>query len=521
MKLQTAPASPPVVELAVAEPITGFRSWLAVGTLLVGFAVFHLLTLMRQPAPFVDEAWNANRAWALLHTGQAFGTLDAGVFDRYPDYGIYFPWLGTAIHAVGLALFGPDLFAVRIVSLVFGLVLLLAVYIIAARLYHHVTGLIATALVGLSNPFLISSHFGRHEIIDATFGFAAIALNVTDTGDRVSLRSVLCGLLAGLTLDIHFNGVIYGPVLLALYLFDYGWRILRVPRFWAFVAGGLIAAAFFLTIHILPNPQTYFTLFRLGNAAGAPPMLVPDAQLWWGAITNIFAPLDMRLPLLVAAVAVLIARRSRSDKKLLVVLSVLFLTFLLVVPTKALFYMIQVSPAMDLVLGAGLGILLQGRRTRSLWIMARIALVLGLLCAGVLRSLPPLLDNGMSDYRIVLDRIRQVVPAGSTVMGSQNYWFARPDQPYYSWEQLLYYRRFKPDSTLADALQAFHPDYFIFDQRVDLFIAEDLEALPPYLRALFISKSELSADLDEHARLILTMPTNQLGEIRVYKLTWK
>src|SRR5512132_401486 len=60
------------------------------------------LTLMRVPAPFVDEGWNANRSWALLHTGRPFGTLDSGVFERYPGYWTYFPLIGASIHAASI-----------------------------------------------------------------------------------------------------------------------------------------------------------------------------------------------------------------------------------------------------------------------------------------------------------------------------------------------------------------------------------------------------------------------------------
>src|SRR5258708_2378396 len=70
-----------------AEPgqaLEGKYVWLGLAALLVGLTVVNLLTLLRTPPPFVDEAWNANRAWGLLHTGHSFGTLDAGVFEKYP-----------------------------------------------------------------------------------------------------------------------------------------------------------------------------------------------------------------------------------------------------------------------------------------------------------------------------------------------------------------------------------------------------------------------------------------------------
>src|SRR3954451_23764640 len=79
------------------------RAWLPFVALLAAVMGLHLATLLRFPAPFVDEGWNASRAWGLLHTGQAFGTLDAGLFDKYPGYWTYFPWLATAVHTLFMA----------------------------------------------------------------------------------------------------------------------------------------------------------------------------------------------------------------------------------------------------------------------------------------------------------------------------------------------------------------------------------------------------------------------------------
>src|SRR5688500_13254758 len=86
-------------------------------------ALLHLLTLLQAPEPFIDEGWNAARSWGLLQTGRAFGTLDAGIFQEYPGYWVYFPWLGTAIHAPFMFLFEPTLFAMRFACFLFGLVL--------------------------------------------------------------------------------------------------------------------------------------------------------------------------------------------------------------------------------------------------------------------------------------------------------------------------------------------------------------------------------------------------------------
>src|SRR4051794_38735742 len=131
---------------------------------------------MSTPSPFTDEGWNASRAWGLLHTGRAYGSLDAGVFDHYDGYWTYFPWIGTALHAIPVFLFGPTLFSVRLVSLLFGVLLLTTVYIIGRILYDQRVGLVSVGLLALSVPFAAMSHLARHDIVVAALGFCAIAL---------------------------------------------------------------------------------------------------------------------------------------------------------------------------------------------------------------------------------------------------------------------------------------------------------------------------------------------------------
>ena len=105
-------------------------------------------------------------------------------------------------------------------------------------------------------------------------------------------------------------------------------------------------------------------------------------------------------------------------------------------------------------------------------------------------------------------------------MGPQNYWFARPDQNYLSWEQLVYYRRDTPGSTLQQAFTALRPDYFIVDDFVDGAII-DPSTTTATLPFLYISRPELQDFLGNHAQLAGSIKTNGFGNVRIYKIDWK
>ena len=118
------------------------KEWVQVVAMFVVISAFHLWSLMRIPPPFVDEAWNAARVWGLIRTGRPFGQLDAGVFDRYEGYWTFFPWLAVWVQSLSVRIAGaPTLFAVRVVSLVFGLVLLAAAGLLTRHLMRMWKGI--------------------------------------------------------------------------------------------------------------------------------------------------------------------------------------------------------------------------------------------------------------------------------------------------------------------------------------------------------------------------------------------
>ncbi|MGH2351435.1 MAG: ArnT family glycosyltransferase [Chloroflexota bacterium] len=505
-------------------------SWLGVAAVLLVAMALGLLTLLRTPAPNVDEAWNANRAWGMLQTGHAFGTMDSGVFDRYDGYWTYFPWLGTAIHAVAIRAFGPSLTTIRLTSLLFGLVLLVETYVIARRLCGHRVGLVAIALLSCSTPFLYSSHLGRHDIMVATFGFGAIALYLTERSSRYPVQSLIAGLLVGLAFEIHYNGMIYGPVLAALCLFDHGWSVFRARRVWAAAAGVLLGLLYFAAMHVLPFPQTYLALAAMGPApARVPPFLVADPHVWWESLVDLNTVLVTaaggRIILMVGALISLWQTRSRSDRRFLALVGALVLTFAAVIRHKLTFYDILLTPITD-ILAASLVVAVFNQLRRTQWChswrsSSRAVAVGVLVLVAMAPDLRPLMAEPMRDYQLMIDRLHPLIPADSTVMGPQTYWSGLPpDQRYLSWEQLVYYRYVHPTSTVEDAFRALRPDFLILDKKVGQFIAEDRAQLPLKVQHLHVPKDELDQVLDSHARLVQTIHTDITGVVRVYRMEW-
>jgi 4-amino-4-deoxy-L-arabinose transferase-like glycosyltransferase len=500
------------------------KEWLKLAALFIALTVLHLWSLMRFPPPFVDEAWQGSRAWALIHTGRAFGPLDVGVFDRFEGHWTFFPWLPAWIQSLGLRLSDtPGLFALRVVSLVSGLVLLGAVYAIANRLGGKRLGLLSVFLVSVSWPSFTSAHAARYDTLAAAFGFVAIALYLSDQSSRWWM-GLLSGLCVGLAFEIHSHSAIYGPALVALYFLHWRWSVFRKPHFWSFVVGVAAGLMFYTAIHILPYPQTYVALSRLAfGPTHVPPLLTLEPRVLVQAFYDMgllllraYQPL---IPIIVWAVVVLVRRRSDADKTLLVLALVLVIGATLLIRNKFLYYAILFSPAIDVAVAVLLLRSFQQRWQRRLRDYLSRVLVWGLSVGSIALNLSVLPTDYGEAYQSVQSRINEVIHPGDSIIGPQTYWFGLYDHVYYSWEELVYYQRYAPGSTVEDALRELLPDVFIIDRDLDVWISDEPgDSL--YSQHLRLPRTELETFLSRHARLVVEFDGGYYGRVRVYRIMW-
>ncbi|MDQ3930155.1 MAG: glycosyltransferase family 39 protein [Chloroflexota bacterium] len=517
-----------LTELARAREYTTVSrlALVAVGGALAVIAAVHLFTLLRTPPVAIDEAWNANRAWGFLHTGRAFGTLDQGVFQKFDGYWTYFPWAAAFIHACFEAIFGLSLFSIRMASFVFGLVLLVAAYFIGRHVGGTRVGIIAIFVVGLSTSFFYSGHLARHDIIVAAMGFGGIALYLTDNTpmNRFSLKSLLTGALVGFTIDIHPNGIIYWAAIGALYLYAYRWKTFRALRAWTFIAGVAAGVFFFLAMHILPYGSTYFDIARLGSVATrTSPLLSFDLGLWVDSLTLTMYEMSMLLVALMAVGFVALLRRGRqADKQLLIMCGVVIVAFAAVVRNKALHYAIYIEPAAALIVAALMGQAWEWLGKRSILPRASAALVWGTAIAATSLAMLPAFTgkDPMPDYNRTVQAINQIVPPGKSIIGQQTFWLGMVDRPYYSWDQIVYYKQFDPAMTVEDGFAQFKPDYFLYDSALELHFTDDNSDIPEYIWYLHLPKQELESFLARRATLAGTVQSEVYKTIRIYKLDW-
>lgn len=216
--------------------------------------------------PWSDEGWFAAAGYNLAFHGKP-GTLvieprgfTEGI-DRYTYWTapLYYP-----LQAGWYSLFGFNLFSMRMLSTVFGLVYVFSWYSVARKLLNDDTvATLVFVFLAVDYVVVMGSSFGRMDIICSAFGAAAIAIYLwrreKNLAQAIFFSQVLV-VFSGLT---HFLGVLYflGLLFLTLHLDRSSIR----PKHIFLTAAPYIAGAAAWGAYIAQEPALFITQF-FGNA---------------------------------------------------------------------------------------------------------------------------------------------------------------------------------------------------------------------------------------------------------------
>src|SRR5579884_288992 len=337
-------------------------------------------------APFVltwppissDEGREMNAFWVAVGTDPQATLLDP-FFGRDPLYKG-----GVQGISVGLALrlLGPSLAVARLVSSLWAGLLLVATFLAGRRLFGTGAAAAAATVLAASEPFLLSAHFVRPDVVVAALLMAALWLALFPA--EVWPAHLGAGLLLGLAVDVHPNAVAFLPLVGLPSLLSAGQS---APRALRWLGGGLaLGAAVYLGVRVAPDPARYLASldFWVGMEKRPPLLagtLAASTAGEWGRFAQHLAGRPLELLVLAASLAWSAARALRGSRAHLLVL---------------------------------------------LGLLAALALFsLGLL--GYARDLGYRYVTGDHDYPLLQQRLRAEVPAGAVVAGQPLYWPALAD----------------------------------------------------------------------------------------------
>lgn len=487
---------------------TGSRSALRAhavetGTIGVSLLFYLAVSLWRLdvvPPLYGDESWESSAAWKLATQG-TFGTdMFAGFYGMEEHYYDFLP-LHPLMLAAAFRLLGLGLFQARLVSVTMGFFVLLLTYALGRRLFGWrvaalaVAFLVAVRLAGTTRyvttgiPLIDVARIARYDIVVPVFGLASLYVYLFARDRAASLGYIAAGLLAGLAGLAHLYGVFWVFALAALALFDRaGVRSIGQMAL-GFVIPWLPYVAFVLahpgdwlgqTRHYAPrfdllNPHWYWKNLlqeprRYGPGLGPPGWSYLARPGFW-----------MTLALLPASLLAL-ARRGlfagdATARAVALPAVVLGILFALLLHEKLAYYALTLWPLGALAVAWG-GLSLW-RRVERLWLRGAIvaALVAVAIESGTRIAALHAAGTAATRHDRFLARVRAHVPAGSRVLGLQDWWLGFHDLDYRAWPVPLMKSSpefWSPPLTIEGALEEIGPQVILIDSRM----RADLEGNP-------------------------------------------
>lgn len=486
--------------------------------------VFSRVTLTQYPINFIDEGWFSNSAWNWIINGVPFDTMHTGALDQYG-----FEWLrrnivADGVWSLGFLAFGVGFEEARLISWIIGLCVLAATFGMARWLYGLTTALLAVLLLAISNPFLVSSHLARQDILLVLIGLLSFGIGVYALRCERWWAHVTAAFLAAFSINIHQNGVTYVLGYGVMYLVNYGPWLWRQQGTWLALLGGGIGVGVFLFLHILPNPDVYFRILgvNLERTHQIPilnPISIPISVARELLTTFDF---DKNLPALIMiaiGASALLIRRRTPDRSLLAFIFGSWLGFVLLVGNKTALYAIQLYPFLMIIAAAGSLYWLSQRERPRIRVVAGAALA-ALILFDVFGAARNFVQYREYNYNAITEKLRAAIPPGSRVMGMPNWWFGFIGEDYRSTFTINFYNHLN-GLTFDEAMERIRPDYLIIDHTTTLLLVDDEDAAPIQFRAYLIPRTAFETLLTERGSLALTFDDLWHAKFKVYELSWE
>jgi 4-amino-4-deoxy-L-arabinose transferase-like glycosyltransferase len=465
---------------------------------LAAYLIGSLAGLDVYPTVGQDEPWIASAPYKLATEGVLGTDLFAGLAGmerhHYQHMPVY-PILEAAVFRVA----GVGVSQMRLLSVIFGLLLLVASFCVGRLIGDDRVGLVAVLLLVLLRLgggddvtgilLLDRARVNRYDIAVPVFGLLAFAAYVRATSSRRRWDWAWVGFSSALAGLSHLYGMFWAVVLGGLCFWRGGRHAFRTSDIWLAGLGFAVAVAPWI-LYILTGWTDYVgqmrtvadrfdvlsPAFYLSNAMfGDGPI-----SLRWLLETIRALPFDRigawtALIGVPAAAATMLQTEPRPESAARTFAWAAIgqlLLFVVLLRVKTVSYMIALWPLGALCL-AWLGVRLWDRRRG--WLRVALALLAAAIAieggARILHARA--VASRMTPYHWYTAQVAGCIPAGSLALGLQHYWLGLRQFPYRTWLLPLYRTnpRFTDEPVRFDvAIEQIDPDVILIDRHMrDLF----------------------------------------------------
>jgi 4-amino-4-deoxy-L-arabinose transferase-like glycosyltransferase len=472
---------PPAAKRAAAR-----SDWLLVGAIVI-YLLANVPFLVAWPAVNGDEGREANAFWVSSGVDPSARSLDP-IYEHDPLYkgGLQGLTVGISFRIGGLGVFQG-----RIVSLIWGGVLLWLTFLAGRRLYGPAAAYMAVLFLAVSQPWLVSSHIIRPDIVVASLVMAGLYCALRGLQDGAQPWHLMAGLCLGLSFDVHPNSLAFMPLVGFCYLARFGWRGFLTREAWLYVAGIAIGAVYYAAVRIAPDPQHFLEAFQywigvdkrppaLATRGGSP--FAAEFGRWTTYLNHRWIEAVL-LGLGFVFGGTRMIRQRRLDPIVGGLLASL-VVFIVLVSSKTEFYMILFFPWLILLVAAAIadvGSRLNGARALA----AVLAVIMAIGVMGFEDNFRDMVeastDVNERDYSVLTNQIQAVIPAGSRVVGPPVFWIGLSQSPYYlDYVDFFVWDRTRRERNIswAQFLAEVNPDYVLLDSKTK---SEVLASMPRFM----------------------------------------
>jgi len=281
-------------------------------------------------------------------------TLNAGLYSKYVSTAFY-PPLYDAVTAVSFQALGPSLFSARLVSALFSVLSLGAVFELAYILYNGKTALLAAVLLGIMPGYFWLSRLALLETMLLFFVAAALLCFFRWLQSKQDKYLVLAGLAVGLGFLTKYQAVAAGVIMVLSILFLARGQLKRAfSRFTLLVAAAVLVIVPWSVIAYQVYASKIFSQWIYALQVGNPEKSVysgryPSPIFYFIEVVwpySSFHPISIFLYAAgLAGLSLLVWRHSRSDKFVLIWFASIFVFFSLI-DNKEWRYVLPLFPAL-------------------------------------------------------------------------------------------------------------------------------------------------------------------------------
>ncbi len=494
-------------------------------SLLGLYFLINLFFLDKFPFMHSDESWLSGLTRTMMNEGVSSTETFFDLLPRYPHA------IKTIFHILQMPfimVFGYNLFAVRLLSLIFGCALLYVFY----KLVYVISGnkiflAVSAAALAFNVQFLYASHFARQEIIIAFGMLFALYYLYKNIGSWSIKNDIVTGLIIGIMIGIHPNSFIAALAVGSVYIYyiaiDKKAKIKNLA-----VLVGIVAlfAGLFIGISYIFDSQFITHYLKYGDHLGVTmtfsqkiKAIVPYYQKLWLWISGTYYTPWIKAQLAVFAIAIIGgAIYAFWNKK---VLAYIFPVIAVNIGYIIIGRYSQPSYFLMFVTSFILTIFLINQIKRFKIFVIAVVAVLTVISSAM--QVMPYINN---DYKEYLNDIENAVPEDAKVLANLNAEYALSYDALYDYRNLGYLD--DNNMSFADYVNKNGIEYIIYPEEMD-YIYETRPVwnivygnIYPYyedMKEFLDLKCELQTEFySPYAMRIVKFADNKNWSVKVYKV---